>query len=350
MMKIWIRWYVCLLSLMAVGFGLVSCSENDDEEEIEVLQPSVDNKDDGNKDEEGDVPEDGGSDNPVSEINGMSMEYPITGFSDESMYQTYSYNPKGWLTGFSVHDTYEGITYTCDISYTMSTITTSYSDGDAICHNIRLNGKGFIASFDYRCEWDDETDNGIDDGKDDGGGYVSYEYDDDGHLVAERGRQDYEGEPAGNWIIKYTWRGGNLTKVDTNVEYDDGHNYQEVVEYTYDADKYPNSGVFFNEDFQHGSWFMEFSCYYYSGLFGRPAKNIPVGIVCYDEGFPARMYSTTFVGYNEDGTINTISFDDGMDKESFHYGYAKYPLLYSEILKPEGAKHLYRNMRMCRSR
>lgn len=341
-MKELIERYVFGLFLLTVCMGFVSCSKDDNEEDING-SVIVNEDGDGNKDEESNDFGNGDLEDQESEMDGVRMERPIVSFSDGHMCHNYAYNAMGWLKGFTVYDEYEGFTYSCDFSYTLSTITTTYSDGDVVCYNIRKNKKGYIASFDYRCEWRDEEGNK---GSDDGGGYVSYEYDDEGHLVAERGRQDYEGEPAGNWIVKYTWLGGNLTKVDINMKCDNGDSHQKVVEYMYDTNKYSNSGIFFHEDVFEGSWLLDFPGYYYSGLFGIPTKNIPIEFVRHYEEYPAYIYKVMFVGYNEDGTINKISFDDGEKKTFLEYGYAKYPLLLDvQFINPTKVKRTSRGMK-----
>ena len=89
----------------------------------------------------------------------------------------------------------------------------------------------------------------------------------EGHLVKEEGRSgDTE------WVIEYEWSDGNMVK----VRYRD-----EVYRFDYGENEYLNPGIFIQFSLVNAQTIFDQELYYYSGLLGRPSKNIPIGYYDY---------------------------------------------------------------------
>lgn len=135
-----------------------------------------------------------------------------------------------------------------------------------------------------------------------GNGTMTASYDSDNHLTSMNFSVS-DGDFSESIKFTFTWSGGNLLKaVYEYVEEEYGYVYkdEETYVYEYGSDAVSNSGVYipgFLTD-------MEYICY--SGLLGRPTKNIPTSIDGYEV------------------TVNLDSHDRVMDLYIGGYKYASY--------------------------
>lgn len=275
-----------------------------------------------------------GIDFPVTEIrNGNTVEFKFDYTS-------------GKMTGCeSYNEVYE---------FAFNPLAVTYSDDydTETFRNIKVNSDGFITYCELHGNSLDEEDEGY------SWDYsASYAYDKDGHLVFEKCHgTDSDGE-SDTYTSVYTWEGGNLIKAEETSIYDyDGEVEEEkwITEFEYDAEKYPNPGIYYCMDVVQGSGLL-YSFFFYAGMAGRTTKNIPVTYSQIDEMQYVRKFVTTGCTYNEDGSLRSVLSrsvnNDGSYgySTSFSYGYKDYPLpeLRSSVQMAAGTKKgkLFRRLR-----
>lgn len=139
----------------------------------------------------------------------------------------------------------DGTTYKGQYKYDGNTLTIeSYNSNDSETFSATLNSKGYLESREFVH------------------GKFKYEYDNQGHLIAEY----YHNENGSVDTTKYEWEDGNLVKKDNGTL---------VISY-----KYTNSN--YTSPIENKSRFHFFNPYsfdnVYDFLLGEPCKNIPVSL------------------------------------------------------------------------
>lgn len=147
--------------------------------------------------------------------------------------------------GKCVSQLYDGTTQKGQYKYDGNTLTIeSYNSNDSETFSANLNSKGYLESREFIH------------------GKFKYEYDKQGHLIAEY----YHNENGSVDTTKYEWEDGNLVKKDDGTL---------VISY-----KYTNSN--YTSPIENKSRFHFFNPYsfdnVYEFLLGEPCKNIPVSL------------------------------------------------------------------------
>lgn len=217
--------------------------------------------------------------------------------------------------------------------FTFNPLTVTYTDDwdTETFRNIKVNSNGFITYCELHgksLEEDDED-------------YTwdvsaSYAYDADGHLVFEECHGVYSDGSNETYTSVYTWEDGNLIKAEETSTYEEDGDVGEekwITEFEYDAEKYPNPGIYYCMDELDGSGLL-YSFFFYAGMAGRPTKNIPVAHTMVDEERYTYKYVITGCVYNEDGSLRSVSRSRVNSDGSYNsnstitrsYGYKDYPL------------------------
>ncbi len=201
-------------------------------------------------------------------------------------------------------------------------LTVKQFEGDDIYEeykNIRVNGMGFITSYDFDGR----------DGYDVWSGNFTAEYDGDGHEVRETYREQVseEDEVFGYTITtEFTWKDGNIIKVSQKEKDEESGGYDLMEwEITYDEEgRYPNPGVWsFFSDYSY-SWEEGLIGFYYGGLMGKPTKDIPVKCVftetleAHDSHPDTYTIADVEVDYNDDGSVDRISYHVGSGNYNYN--------------------------------
>ena len=191
---------------LIAGF-VTSCGDDDDDDEVFVQKRLVK------------LTKGGESSEFKYDSDGRCVAYNF--FKDGEIYVKSSYK-------------YEGNTMTIE----------SYNNGTPETYSATLNSKGYLESRDFVH------------------GKFKYEYDNQGHLIAEY----YHNENGSVDTTKYEWEDGNLVKKDNGTL---------VISY-----KYTNSN--YTSPIENKSRFHFFNPYsfdnVYDFLLGEPCKNIPVSL------------------------------------------------------------------------
>ena len=239
-MKKYLWWFtLCLLPL-----GLAGCGDGDSEMPKNSDGTNVEDGSSSNNDPE-ELPKlaDIGIVNPVIAMTNLSFTY-----NDGRLTEVFSAPRDYYLFG----------SHPLSIKYSYES-----KDGpfNTVYQNIKRNEDGFITYVER-----------INSGRSQGHYHESFAsatltYDEEGHLVKEEGRSgDTE------WVIEYEWSDGNMVK----VRYRD-----EVYRFDYGENEYLNPGIFIQFSLVNAQTIFDQELYYYSGLLGRPSKNIPIGYYDY---------------------------------------------------------------------
>lgn len=290
------KWFVCALCMLSVGF--MSCSDDDEEENAGVGGSG------------------GGSDAPAMEapaVNGAGIQFPVTYVNNgyESTY--YRYENGRMVQGWGAYE--PGFLVTSNPLI----VKGGDEDNSYTFQNIRLNNSGFITSCELTgTEGDSYTYKAS----------LSCSYDEDGHLVLEKGTYlDNEGGKE-EYTATYVWNNGNLVRhEENNMDVEDGEvEYgRYVCEMEYAGNKYPNSGVFFEIDVMGGGAAFD-GFFFYAGVMGRYSKNIPskVTIIDYVENAEESctfVTDVTGVEYNDNGSVKAVNTMYDGSSRIYQYGY-----------------------------
>lgn len=283
-MKKYLWWFtLCLLPL-----GLAGCGDGDSE------MP---------KNSDGTNVEDGSSSNndpeELPKLADIGIVNPVVATGGKWLTNTFTYN-NGRLTEVfcAPHDYWLFGSHPLSIKY-------SYQSKDGPFYNeyqnIERNEEGFITYVErithgqYREMFASAT----------------LTYDEKGYLVKEEGRsEDTE------WVIEYEWSDGNLVE----VRYRD-----DVYRFDYGENEYLNPGIFIQFSLVNAQTIFDQELYYYSGLLGRPSKNIPIGYRLYyspDASIPYRLN----LSYDPSEAHLEVK-EEGRE---YHYYFEGSPTIYSK--------------------
>lgn len=278
-------------------------------------------------------------------VTDAGIKFPVTSYCNfdyAGHEETFSYE-NGRMTGVQREDGKHRITFS--FNPLLITEVNDYDiDGSiATYKNIKVNSSGFITYCEYNEVMFEDNDyytyNSV----------ISCGYDKDGHLlyIKESGT-DSDGDSENETII-YTWEEGNMVEVEDTwtASWSETEISVDIETYTYDIEKYPNPGIYYEADLNDCmGWFPAEFCY--SGLLGRPTKNIPIEMLennsrSYKNGNSYKSSDSYSIVpyYNEDGSVNRITSSVIYGNNTFpiyntyYYGYADNPVRSLKKSMPE---------------
>ena len=209
-----------------------------------------------------------------------------------------------------------------------------YSVSD-VYNNFKANGMGFVTYYENHYKSTHPKSDYYDEGWD-----LAYtlKYDSEGHLiqVAYKSLDTKDGD---SWVETdtYTWKDGNLIAYCYNEVWtdEDGEKRTDTEDwfFEYGEDCYPNSGIYFQEEYC--SYIDDFL--FNGGMAGKYSKNIPTSFTrtyIDEKGNYTENYTVKEVLTNEDGSIRKIIVQTGNNNNQYAkvYGYATYPLVSTKAI------------------
>ena len=291
-MRKYLLWTCCLL---AAGFA--SCSD-DDEKKTDPTPPGD------QATTTPDVSQDLGIQFPVTSINGS---WEVFNYTDGKLTSGTLSNPDGTFT-----ISHNPLAIKVEMQYGGSGDESSVETYT----NIKVNDKGFATSATYQSTdvYDGETEKT--------NGQATMAYDADGHITEKQVNSTGSGYTE-NYKITYTWNNGNLLSVQVEDRYSDNEEsgvLTTIYKYTY-GEGQPNPGSYFD-----GMWYMTYDVMWYTGLFGKPTKDIPTSVKYteIEDGQVYYEYEKTLVPhYNENGSLASLEYWNaaGYVERTYTFGY-----------------------------
>ena len=291
-----LKW-LCLGLCLTAGFTLSSCDDDEGEGG-------------------------GGGGTPAQQppkVADAGIQFPVTQYSEYSSYvETYTY-ADGRITGGSTpYGTQYSITQN---PLTLTSISGSGSETQSL-YNIQSNGSGFMTYAQCSYSYSDSTASDYENGS------IRWEYDAEGHLLKESASITESSDGPYSWTCTYTWQDGNLMTAEYSYN-EDGDVWRTGCTFTYDTNKWSNTGVFPAHMIDISG--LEIPILFYSGLLGRTTKNIPTSVTESDyEGDSitwSQTYITTDVDYNDDTSVRSVETENGYGyTETYRFGYDAYPI------------------------
>lgn len=309
---------------LALAFS--SCSESDhniDTEKPDESGPTI-------SDEEGSL----GSIPTTDKVLGIL--FPVTSITEEDGQSSFIYQNNKMIQGTSRYPYYGfrnfdfqikeqplQINITLYDEYDNSETKLSYTD-------IKTNKYGFITEAAYKYKSNGTITNGK----------LEASYDSKGYMTKQEIYEQF-GNEYFLFTAYYIWENENLKQL--SIYYEEKYDYDEYQECQYESDIYtleysnnasqnPNTGIYFGRDISGDE--VTFDFMWYSGLFGKTGKNIPIratnnyswrteksntNIIDEEEG---EEYTDIKTFYNQDGSISSIQYSFDNDYEYiYHYGY-----------------------------
>lgn len=244
----------------------------------------------------------------------LGILFPVTSITTEEGISAFEYQNNKMVQGTSRYPYYGWRNFDFQIKENPLRIDiTLYDDyGESVnttesvsFTNIKTNKYGFITEAQMKFKSEEETISGK----------IEVSYNSKGYITKQK---FYEQFVSGYNLVTadFIWKNDNLKQV--SVYYEEKDNYDDYTEYQYESDIYtleyssnpsqnPNTGIYFWRDLYEDDIFYDFL--WYSGLFGKTSKNIPISAT--------NKYSHKLVNSNENTTV--VNKEDGhINIETFY--------------------------------
>lgn len=274
----------------------------------------------------------------------LGIPFPVTSITEDAGQSSFIYHNNKMIQGKSRYPYYGFRNYDFQIKeqplqinitlydeYDNSETQLSYTD-------IKTNKYGFITEAAYKYKSNGTITNGK----------LEASYDSKGYMIKQEINEQFGNEYV-LFTADYVWEKENLKQL--SIYFEEKYDYDEYQERQYESDIYtleysnnasqnPNTGIYFWRDI-YGGDDATFDFMWYSGLFGKTGKNIPISAtnkyswkivksgsnIINEEGEgeeeQGEEYTDIKAFYNQDGSISSIQYSYDNDYEFIHYGYNK---------------------------